>query len=164
MNATELRSFLDERFSDTELRALVFDLHIPYEDLGAPDSGKTARVQNLIEWCNRRGNIAELYAAATRARTGAQPGNQPRAEMSEWGPAGMERLARNMDEMRGDVAELVTKVEVQNQRLAMLEKHLDRMSEHPQTVPWQQWAIAIIGLVMCVVLALALLQLTTGGN
>jgi len=157
MDATALRAFLDERYNDAELRALAFDLRIPYEDLGATDSGKTARVQALIEWCNRRGRYDDLEQAATRARTVAQPGRWPSAEMTEWGPAGqIERLIRNMDELREDVTELVTKVEVLTQRLAMFEKHMDRLAEHPQAVPWQQWAIAIIGLLTAVALVWAM--------
>ena len=151
MPAAALRTFLAEKFSDTELRVLAFDLNIPFEDLGAPDSGKAARVQALIEWCNRHDRYAELDRAAHNART-KQSTSPPGRPMNDWGPAGIERMVRHMDELREDVAELVTKVELQNQRLAMLEKHLDRIIEHPTSVTYQTWVVAVIGLAMTVAL------------
>jgi hypothetical protein len=163
MNATELRAFIADRYNDDELRVLAFDLGIPFEDLGAPDSGKTARVQALIEWCNRHGRYAELETTARRARTSAMAG-RPAPAMNEWGPAGIDRMVRHMDELREDVAELVTKVELQNQRLAMLEKHIDRIIEHPRSVSWQTWAVAVIGLAMAVALVYSVGQFLLGGH
>ena len=163
MTAAELRTFLAEKFSDTELRVLAFDLNIPFEDLGAPDSGKAARVQALIEWCNRHDRYAELDRAARNART-TQSTSQPGLPMNDWGPAGIERMVRNMDELRADVAELMVKIESQNQRLATLEKHLDRFIERPQPVAWQTWFVAGIGLVMAVALLYTAGQLLLGGH
>jgi len=165
MTAADLRTFLAEKFSDTELRVLAFDLGIPFEDLGAPDSGKAARVQALIEWCNRHDRYADLQTAALQSRTSPAPGVLAAAyEMSDWGPAGIDRMVRHMDELREDVAELVLKVELQNQRLAMLEKHIDRIIEHPQSVAWQTWAVAVIGLVMAIALLYTVGQLLLGGH
>ena len=164
MTAAALRTFLAEKFSDAELRVLAFDLNIPFEDLGAPDSGKAARVQALIEWCNRHDRYADLDRAARHARTTTQSTSQPLAAMNDWGPAGIERRVRHMNEVREDVAELVTKVELQNQRLAMLEKHLDRIIERPQPVVWQTWAVAIIGLALAVTLLYTVGQLLLGGH
>jgi len=163
MTAAELRTFLAEKFSDTELRVLAFDLNIPFEDLGAPDSGKAARVQALIEWCNRHDRYAELDRAARNART-TQSTSQPGLPMMDWGPASAERVMRIMDELREDIAELMTKVEVQNQRLAMLEKHIDRIIEHPQAVTWQTWLIAVIGLGLAVALLYTVGQLLMDGH
>ena len=163
MTAAELRTFLAEKFSDAELRVLAFDLNIPFEDLGAPDSGKAARVQALIEWCNRHDRYADLDRAARNART-TQSTSQPGLPMMDWGPASAERVMRIMDELREDIAELMTKVELQNQRLAMLEKHLDRFIEHPQAVTWQTWIVAVVGLLMTVVLIYTVGQLLLGGH
>jgi hypothetical protein len=163
MTAAELRTFLAEKFSDTELRVLAFDLNIPFEDLGAPDSGKAARVQALIEWCNRHDRYADLDRAARNART-TQSTSQPGLPMNDWGPAGIERMVRNMDELRADVAELMVKIESQNQRLATLEKHLDRFIERPQAVGWQTWAVAVIGLALAVVLLYTVGQLLLNGH
>lgn len=162
-SAAELRTFLAARFSDAELRTLTFDLNIPFEDLGAADSGKAARVQALIEWCNRHDRYAELVRAAHNARTtpALQPPGLP---MIDWGSANAERIMRIMDELREDIAKLVTKVELQNQRLALLEKHLDRFMEHPQAVGWHTWVVAIIGLLMAVVLVYAVGMLLLGGH
>jgi hypothetical protein len=167
MNAAELRSFLAHKFNETELRTLVFDLRIPFEDLGGAEIGLEGRIQALIEWCVRRDRLDELSRAAGEARTAvsAHPYALPVAAMNnEWGPAGIERMVRHMDELREDVAELVTKVELQNQRLAMLEKHLDHIIEHPQQVTWQTWAVAIIGLMMAIALLYAVGQLLLGGH
>ena len=163
MTAAALRTFLAEKFSDAELRVLAFDLGIPFEDLGAPDSGKAARVQALIEWCNRHDRYADLDRAARHART-TQSTSQPGLPMNDWGPAGIERMVRHMDELREDVAELVTKVELQNQRLAMLEKHLDHIIERPQPVVWQTWTVAVIGLALAVTLLYTVGQLLLGGH
>jgi hypothetical protein len=162
MTAAELRTFLADKFSDTELRVLAFDLNIPFEDLGAPDSGKAARVQALIEWCNRHDRYADLDRAARHART-TQSTSQP-GPMNDWGPAGVERMVRHMDELRDDVAELVLKVELQNQRLLLMEKHLDRIIDHPQAVAWQTWAVAIIGLLTAIALVYTVGQLLLGGH
>lgn len=163
MDAVELRAFITERYNDDELRALTFDIGIPFEDLGAPDSGKTARVQALIEWCNRHGRYAELETTTRRARTAA-PAERHAPAMNDWGPAGVDRMVRNMDELRGDVAELMTKVEVLTQRLAMMEKHIDRIIDHPTPVTWQTWAVAIIGLLTAVALIYTVGQLLLGGH
>ena len=164
MPAAALRTFLADKFSDAELRVLAFDLDIPFEDLGAPDSGKAARVQALIEWCNRHDRYADLDRAARHARTTTQSTSQPGLQMIDWGPASAERIMRIMDELREDIAELMTKVEVQNQRLAMLEKHLDRIIDRPQPVAWQTWTVAVIGLVMAIALIYTVGQLLLGGH
>ena len=170
MNAVELRTFLCERFNETELRTLVFDLKIPFEDLGGAEIGKDGRVQALIEWCVRRERVDELSEAARRARTVAAPAfnGAPVIGMNDWAQGSQfDRVMRNMDNMREDVAELVTKVEVNNQRLAQVEERLRRLEDYgrnAEPVSLQQWVVAVIGLIMAVVLVLAILQLMTGGR
>lgn len=169
MDAAELRGFLGDKFSEAELRTLVFDLHIPFEDLGGAEIGKDARIQALIEWCLRRNRLDELSQAAGAARTAisTHPYAVPAAPMLDWGPASQfERLLRHMDEMREDVALLVTKTEVLGQRLGAMESRLDRIEQHLPTQPlgWQSWVVAIVGLVMAVVLVMAISQLMTGGH
>jgi hypothetical protein len=169
MNAAELRTFLCERFNETELRTLVFDLKIPFEDLGGAEIGKEGRIQALIEWCVRRGRINELSQAAYRARgipDSTLPNIVPAATMNDWGLTAQQfdRVMRQMDSLREDVAALVTKVEVGNQRLASIERRLDALEGHAQPVSWQTWAIAVVGLIMAVVMGLVLLQLVLGGH
>ena len=166
MDATELRTFLADKFDDSELRALCFDLRIPWEDMGSAEVGKLDHIQALIEWCERRGRLDDLARAANQARTvvSTHPYARPAPAMNDWGPAGVDRMVRNMDELRADVAELMVKVELQNQRLAMLEKHLDRIIERPQPVAWQTWFVAGIGLVMAVALLYTVGQLLLGGH
>lgn len=167
MNAAELRSFLSDKFSETELRALAFDLEIPFEDLGGAEIGKDGRIQALIEWCVRRGRLDELSQTAGQARTtvATHPYAMPAAAMTDWGPAGQfDRMMRQMDQLREDIAELMTKVEVNNQRLASIERRMDLLEGHAPPVSWQAWAVAIIGLIMAVVTVLTTLQLTLGGR
>ena len=166
MDATELRTFLADKFDDSELRALCFDLRIPWDDMGGAEIGKLGHIQALIEWCERRGRLDDLSRAATQARTAisTQPYARPQPAMNDWGPAGVERMVRNMDELREDVAELMVKIESQNQRLATLEKHLDRFIDRPQPVSWQTWFVAVIGLAMAVALLYTVGQLFLGGH
>lgn len=169
MNVAELRTYLCDRFSEAELRTLVFDLKIPFEDLGGAEIGKEARIQALIEWCVRRNRLDELSQAAGAARNtvSTHSSAMPAAPMLDWSPASQfERLMRHMDEMREDVALLVTKTEVLGQRLGAMEHRLDRIEQHlpHQPIGWQSWVVAIVGLVMAVVLVMAISQLMTGGH
>lgn len=169
MNAAELRTFLNDKFNETELRTLTFDLRIPFEDLGGAEIGKDGRIQALIEWCGRRGRLDELAKAAGDARTAVstQPYAVPAAPMMDWSAAAQfERLLRHMDEMREDVSELVAKTEVLGQRLGALEHRFDRIEQHlpQQPLGWQSWVLATIGLAMAVVTVMAIIQLMTGGR
>lgn len=169
MNAAELRTFLNDKFNETELRTLTFDLRIPFEDLGGAEIGKDGRIQALIEWCGRRGRLDELAKAAGDARTvvSSQPYAMPAAPMLDWSPVSQfDRLLRHMDEMREDVSELVAKTEVLGQRLGALEHRLDRIEQHlpPPQLGWQSWVLAIVGLVLAVVTVMAIIQLMTGGR
>jgi hypothetical protein len=169
VDAAELRTFLSDKFNETELRTLAFDLQIPFEDLGGADSGKNAHIQALIEWCVRRNRLDALSKAANDARTAVstRPYAASGPPMLDWGPATqLERLLRHMDEMREDVAQLVTKTEVLAQRMGALERRLEQIEQHlpPQPVGWQTWVLAIVGLLMAVVMVMSLVQLLTGGH
>lgn len=62
----ELRQTLSARYSESELRDLVFDLGLDYESL--PGDGKAGKARELVAYCNRHGLIAELAEAIKRGR------------------------------------------------------------------------------------------------
>lgn len=171
MTAAELRRFLNEKFNETELRTLAFDMQIPFEDLGGAEIGKEGRIQALLEWCIRRDRLDELAKAAGRARTAAtlSASVTPAALMlgGDWGPsAQFERMLRHMDEMREDVADLVTKTEVLGQRMGGVERRLDLIEQRlpSQQFGWQAWLLALVGLIMAVVMVMSLIQLLSGSG
>lgn len=126
MNATDLRVFLDSHFDDAELRALAFDLAIPYEDLGADDLGKGARIQKLIEWCIRREQLPDLARAAMAARSTARPQTTANSENDDMNDAisasltaaEVKRLIAMTDETNKTMAQLVTDI-------ALLQRDID---------------------------------------
>jgi hypothetical protein len=169
MNATELRAFLRDRYDDTELRQLAFDLNIPFEDLGGADIGKQARIQALIEWCVRRDRLEDLERAAVGARE-----NVTMNDMSDgrangaWGPAvQLERLTRGMDQLIRDVANQDKKIDLMAQRMDGFKERLDGLDERfvqlekrytTQPVSWQSWAGAGALLVAIVLLVLQVMK------
>lgn len=152
MNATELRVFISERFSDDELRALAFDLGIPFEDLGAPDAGKTARVQALIEWCIRRGRVTDLERAARLARgdTGQRMADAS-GYVTTMDYAQVQRLIAVTDEMNRNMTKLVTDIEVLKLQVSDLQKQfheLEARNSMTQPTSWQTWFLGGVALVM----------------
>jgi hypothetical protein len=57
---------LKKAFNDNDLKALCFDLNIPYEDLGSDTHN--GRIQDLIEYGQRHGRLAELTAYCRQHR------------------------------------------------------------------------------------------------
>jgi hypothetical protein len=53
-----LYTSLERHFSDDELRALCFDLSVPYDDL--PGRTRPAKITALIEHLDRRGRLPDL--------------------------------------------------------------------------------------------------------
>ncbi len=74
MNHIELREFIDRYFDENELRDLSFDLTIDYESL--PAVGKSAKIRELIAYCQRHERFEELEAHVRELRAGA-PSLQP---------------------------------------------------------------------------------------
>ena len=72
-----LRQILTERFSESELQTLCFDLAIDYENVPGDSKADTAR--ELIEYLKRRDRIPELIAAGERLRPDI-PWREPSSE------------------------------------------------------------------------------------
>ncbi|MBM4459634.1 MAG: ATP-dependent Clp protease ATP-binding subunit [Chloroflexi bacterium] len=66
MEFQKIREFIQERFSDDELRTLFADLGLDYENLGG--DGKAGKVRELVAYCERRGTLRDLLAALRKAR------------------------------------------------------------------------------------------------
>jgi Effector-associated domain 7 len=66
-----LRNILVSRFSDNELRDLVFDLGEDYENL--PGEGKAAKARELVAFAERRGRTSELVALIRHLRPDSMP-------------------------------------------------------------------------------------------
>lgn len=60
------RQKIAKHFNDSELRALCFDMGIDYEDLGG--NGKADKIRELIAYCERRNNLAELLDICRQQR------------------------------------------------------------------------------------------------
>ncbi len=76
MDQVELVKFIRDRFNDSELRDLCFELGIDYESLGG--EGKAAKARELVAYCQRRDRLPELertaqQLSATPARSAASP-------------------------------------------------------------------------------------------
>jgi tetratricopeptide (TPR) repeat protein len=78
MNHTELRDFIDRYFDDNELRDLCFDLDIDYESL--PTIGKSAKIRELITYCERHERYQELEELCLKLRAGAPAVNSAPAK------------------------------------------------------------------------------------
>ena len=59
-----LRRVLDAHLSESEVRALCFDLGVDYDDL--PGRGKTTKIVELLGHFERRLRIFELVQAGSR--------------------------------------------------------------------------------------------------
>jgi hypothetical protein len=56
----KLRKILDERFSESDLRTLCFDLHVDYQSL--PGEGKADKARELIQYLLARQTDGALTA------------------------------------------------------------------------------------------------------
>ena len=61
-----LLTFLNAHFSESELRALCFELEVDFENLEG--TTKNGKAMALIQFCQRRGRFEELAAHAQQAR------------------------------------------------------------------------------------------------
>ena len=62
----ELRQLLSKRFSESELRDLVFDLGLDYGNL--PADSKAGKARELLAHCDRHGRTSELVEAIQKGR------------------------------------------------------------------------------------------------
>lgn len=64
---------LERHFNDDELRALCFDLGVPYDDL--PGRTRPNKITALIEHLERRGRLSDLIHLVSHQRPNAAIGN-----------------------------------------------------------------------------------------
>ena len=63
---TELRKIITERFDDSELRTLCFDLDVCYDDLSGEE--KASKARELVSCLKRRGRISDLVKVGKQQR------------------------------------------------------------------------------------------------
>jgi len=66
IDPAKLRQVLTERFNESELRNLCFDLHVDYESLTG--AGKEDKARELVAYLERRGRLSELVETGKRQR------------------------------------------------------------------------------------------------
>ena len=66
-NTAAVRELLMAAFSDEELTTFCFDNFRPVYEEFATGMSRTQKVQMLVEYCERRGEMAELLARVERA-------------------------------------------------------------------------------------------------
>ena len=64
----QLRQLINDKFNDSELRDLYYDLGVGYDDLTA--GGKLDKARELINWAERNGQMDALLTALTEAKPG----------------------------------------------------------------------------------------------
>lgn len=62
-----LHGMIDQFFNETELRELYFSLGVDYEDYSG---GKANHIMELIMYCSRMGQLADLSDYCSKAKAG----------------------------------------------------------------------------------------------
>ncbi|MCP4362453.1 MAG: hypothetical protein GY796_30980 [Chloroflexi bacterium] len=63
-----LKEVLRKKFSKDEIRSLCFDLTIEFDEIGGNEGTKTTLAIELIEYCERHGDLLELYECVKTER------------------------------------------------------------------------------------------------
>ncbi len=87
----QLREILTQRFNESDLRTLSFDLGVDYDDL--PAIGKADKARELVAYFERRNRIRELLTTGQRLR----PDIPWEDVLIEWAQA---RLEGDMERLR----------------------------------------------------------------
>jgi hypothetical protein len=66
-NQTALRQMIDQYFSESDLRALCFDLDVNYDE-NLRGSVKTEKILSLLRWCQQRGHGPKLIQLCQQER------------------------------------------------------------------------------------------------
>lgn len=176
--ATQLRKWLIELFSDEELKTLAGDLGVDLENL--PGDGKEAKARELVTWAERQGRTvrlvrlmqlarpaAEILRAWAPVRRRVQPiqrteSEETMAEGISMQQAQFERLTRMLDDVGKNVNQLVTQTALLEQRfeqrMSSLEQRMD-MLEGRQAPTRVTWFLMAVGLMMMLVLIYAVYRL-----
>jgi hypothetical protein len=67
ISAVRIRQVLDEYFSASELKDIIFELNVEYENLEGETKGAKARA--LVQYLQRRGRLAEVVQVANEHRS-----------------------------------------------------------------------------------------------
>jgi hypothetical protein len=85
MNRKELRKLLVDRFSESEIRDLCFQLEVDYESL--PGSSKSDKARELILHLEGHGAYIDLVIAVQEARPSSPPGEVDRSPAASPSPS-----------------------------------------------------------------------------
>lgn len=150
----QLRTVLGERFSEGELRALLADLALNYEDL--PGSSKLDRAREAVAWFQRRRELGRLVASIEAARPDIDLGGggpiigcqrvrvvRRRRTMPDVAGARMgansgteravERLAESMDNVKNELGQLRTDVRLLQADMVTVKAQVKEIDECVRT-------------------------------
>ena len=130
MDRVELAKFIRDKFNDSELRDLCFELHIDYESL--PGEGKAAKARELVSFCERRDRLPELERAARQVLAAEAQSGVPAADRAQEKTSLQRQLAEARENLRlieDRKAEYVLEVDVPLQLIKEERRWRDRIAE-----------------------------------
>ena len=130
MDRVELAKFIRDKFNDSELRDLCFELHIDYESL--PGEGKAAKARELVSFCERRDRLPELERTARQMLAAGAHSSVPAADRAREKTSLQRQLAEARENLRlieDRKAEYVLGVEVPLQLIKEERRWHDRIAE-----------------------------------
>lgn len=173
----DLRRFLVERFSLSELAELLADLGVPPDVIPGAELGIEARAREAVAWFDRRARLPELVAAVQQARAGATLPAGLRCRnirrvrggrmTASAGPAGAGDQAK-IDRLTDRVAELSTAVALMSQRLLSVEARLSELTAPAgrgdgRPAGWLPYVTIFFGGLLALTLAALVSLLARGG-
>ena len=130
MDRVELAKFIRDKFNDSELRDLCFELHIDYESL--PGEGKAAKARELVSFCERRDRLPELERTARQVLAAEAHSSVPAADRAREKTSLQRQLAEARENLRlieDRKAEYVLEVDVPLQLIKEERRWRDRIAE-----------------------------------
>ena len=130
MDRVELAKFIRDKFNDSELRDLCFELHIDYESL--PGEGKAAKARELVSFCERRDRLPELERTARQVLAAEAQSSVPATDRAQEKTSLQRQLAEARENLRlieDRKAEYVLEVEVPLQLIKEERRWRDRIAE-----------------------------------
>jgi hypothetical protein len=130
MDRVELAKFIRDKFNDSELRDLCFELHIDYESL--PGEGKAAKARELVSFCERRDRLSELERAARQVLAAEAQSSVPAADRAQEKTSLQRQLAEARENLRlieDRKAEYVLDVDVPLQLVKEERRLRDKIAE-----------------------------------
>ena len=130
MDRVELAKFIRDKFNDSELRDLCFELHIDYESL--PGEGKAAKARELVSFCERRDRLPELERTAQQVLATEAQSSVPATDRAREKSSLQRQLAEARENLRlieDRKAEYVLGVEVPLQLIKEERRLRDKLAE-----------------------------------